>query len=696
MTQAPAAASVLRFGRLTVDLRSQEAWKDADKLPIQQQPLQILAMLLERPGEVVTREQLRQRLWPDGTFVDFEHSLNTAMKKLRQALDDSAEHPQFIETLPRVGYRLIGGKQAGPPADARLVRRPRWRLIALAATLAVLATAAGVLLRPIRPFRADGASLKISRLTALGNVVSAVISRDGKFVVNGVNDQGRSSLWLLQIGTTQAIPLGPPTNTIAYYSAQFTPDGKFVYYAVHDPELPERKLYRMPSLGGDSTEVLSSVQSGKVAFSPDGSKMAYLRPGFPTPQESAVLIANPDGSDSRVIATRRQPEFFAPVFFSAPSWSPDGQWIAVSTRRIRGEPVAELMVMRPDGSEQTRISGDRWLFIGQTEWLPDMSGLVAVAADQRPTALSQVWLFPYPRGEPRRITNDLLGHRSVSLSADGSLLVTVAGETDSSVWRVPLTPGGGEVKLTHFKDDGLMGLDGAPNGEVVYASPRGSPFDLYRIDAQGKTRRIPLLDGKPNVFPAVSRRGNLVFQTSEGLHTSRLDGSQLRRLASGFFPTFMPDGEFVIFQERSRGHVVLFKVPLQGGPEVKLTDYPAWLAKVSPDGRHIAAFCVPPGEATRLCLISIDGGLPIKHFPFQPQNSDDLDWAPDGKGIFITGPSGDQANIYLQPLDGSRPTRVTNLEELPIDRFAVAQDGKSLLVARGRNTRDALLITGFR
>jgi len=77
------------------------------RVPIQEQPLQVLRLLLEAEGKVVTREQLRTALWPEDTFVDFEHSVNTAVKKLRQALEDSAEHPKFVETLPKLGYRFI-------------------------------------------------------------------------------------------------------------------------------------------------------------------------------------------------------------------------------------------------------------------------------------------------------------------------------------------------------------------------------------------------------------------------------------------------------------------------------------------------------------------------------------------------------------------------------------------------------------
>jgi DNA-binding winged helix-turn-helix (wHTH) protein len=108
MPQAAPAPAILRFDVYTVDLRAGELYKSGRKIKLQEQPFQILAMLLEHPGNVVTREEMRQRLWSGDTFVDFEHSLNTAIKKIRHALNDEAGKPRFVETLRRRGYRFAG------------------------------------------------------------------------------------------------------------------------------------------------------------------------------------------------------------------------------------------------------------------------------------------------------------------------------------------------------------------------------------------------------------------------------------------------------------------------------------------------------------------------------------------------------------------------------------------------------------
>src|ERR1700740_827147 len=109
----PNVGETLQFGVFEVDRKIGELRRNGVKVRLQDQPLQILLTLLERPGEVVTREELRARLWPDDTFVDFEHSINTAVRRLRDALGDSAENPRFVETVARRGYRFLAPVSGG-------------------------------------------------------------------------------------------------------------------------------------------------------------------------------------------------------------------------------------------------------------------------------------------------------------------------------------------------------------------------------------------------------------------------------------------------------------------------------------------------------------------------------------------------------------------------------------------------------
>src|SRR5262245_62258734 len=154
-------SQIIRFATFEVDLQAQELRKGGVKLKLTGQPFQVLAILLEQPGTVVTREELQKRLWPD-TFVDVDHNLNTAINKIREVLGDSSENPRFVETLPRRGYRFIGPvekkdpteMQVGPPTSgtAKAVPSSRWPLRFLmlgGACLLIVATA--FISKPKRP-----------------------------------------------------------------------------------------------------------------------------------------------------------------------------------------------------------------------------------------------------------------------------------------------------------------------------------------------------------------------------------------------------------------------------------------------------------------------------------------------------------------------------------------------------------------
>src|SRR3954462_3146355 len=133
MEDTTLGTSSVRFATFELDVRSRELRQGSSRIRLQDQPFEILRLMLERPGDIVTREELQQRLWPDGTFVDFEHSLNAAVKRLRAALGDDADHPRFVETLPRRGYRFIASLGEAGPAVAMLPAPPDFK-----ARLAVL------------------------------------------------------------------------------------------------------------------------------------------------------------------------------------------------------------------------------------------------------------------------------------------------------------------------------------------------------------------------------------------------------------------------------------------------------------------------------------------------------------------------------------------------------------------------------
>src|SRR5215469_17021799 len=114
--------TVVRFGDFELDQDAGELWLDGSKIHLQEQPLQLLRILLEQPGKLIQREELRKRIWPSDTFVDFDHGINNAIKRLREALGDTAETPRFIETIPRRGHRFIGITKLSKKSTSELIR----------------------------------------------------------------------------------------------------------------------------------------------------------------------------------------------------------------------------------------------------------------------------------------------------------------------------------------------------------------------------------------------------------------------------------------------------------------------------------------------------------------------------------------------------------------------------------------------
>jgi DNA-binding winged helix-turn-helix (wHTH) protein len=206
MPDPPLVSHVVHFGVFEADLRSGELHKHGLKVKIQEQPFRVLAMLLEQPGQIVTREELRKKLWPTDTFVDFEHGLNAAINKLRGALGDPADNPRFVETSHRRGYRFIapvdGGamqesplRTPGPRAihESPLRRhwvvavagRKLWKVLVPAALILVSAAIAGTLY-----FRSRQAA---TRLTGKDTIVlSDFNNKTGDSVFDDTLKQGLS------------------------------------------------------------------------------------------------------------------------------------------------------------------------------------------------------------------------------------------------------------------------------------------------------------------------------------------------------------------------------------------------------------------------------------------------------------------------------------------------------------------------
>src|SRR5436309_10746431 len=181
-----------RFGVFEVCLRGGELRRNGSRVKLQEQPFQILTLLLDRPGEVVTREDLRNRLWPVDTFVDFDHSLNAAIKRLRDALGDSAENPRFVETVARRGYRFVAPVNgAAPEVTQKAIRKRRWPIAVVIAVVLLVGVVIGfhAAKRIFSAPRAQERRLTANPAEAWG--LNGRISRGGQYAAFRVNTRSR-------------------------------------------------------------------------------------------------------------------------------------------------------------------------------------------------------------------------------------------------------------------------------------------------------------------------------------------------------------------------------------------------------------------------------------------------------------------------------------------------------------------------
>jgi DNA-binding winged helix-turn-helix (wHTH) protein len=305
MSESVSSRRKVRFGVYELDLASGELRKGGLKIRLSGQPFQVLAILVERPGEVVTREQLQKKLWPDGTFVDFDHSLNTAINKIREALGDSAENPRFIETLARRGYRFIaqvekvgGGQPAhvaaerkevevtagiSPLASREEIPQPfaqpgdhlktghpgpflRSRLRRALAIICLFVAAAALYWWLVRQRAAPAQPLRLTRLTSdPGLTFQPTLSPDGSLVAYASDRSGEGNLdiWI------QPVASGEPTRITRHvaddYEPAFSPDGGRIVFR---SERDGGGVYVVSALGGDARlmvrQGLGEINSARV------------------------------------------------------------------------------------------------------------------------------------------------------------------------------------------------------------------------------------------------------------------------------------------------------------------------------------------------------------------------------------------------------------------------------------------------
>ena len=732
-------SQVVRFGTYEVDLRLAELRKNGIRVKLTGQPFQILVILLERPGDLVTREQLQQRLWPSDTFVDFDRGLNAAISRVREALGDSAENPRFVETLPRRGYRFIAplvNSNSRPatatlPAAASSVRpaeivtrpgtlpvsgarepRPVSRqfkaLLGGLFILAVLVVAVALVSRLSRRRDLDFQGMKLSRVTQSGNAINVAISPDGRYVVYVLREGEKQSLNVRQVATGSDVQILPP-DEVVIWSLTFSPDANYIDFVRSEkPDFTDTHLYRMPVLGGTPHLALQGGVDFGSSYSPDGSQFAFFRVGDGNNVD--VWIAKANGTDQRVLATRPYRDEAVGL-----AWSPDGKTIAFTTSEAtKGLRYVLCAVSVADGSVHEIYSTPD--SIGRPRWLPDGSGLLAPIRNADHAFRGQLWLISYPGGEARRLTNDLMDYQlcCLDLTPDGKTLVDTERSKVSDLW---LAPGGNTAKAKQIttKEFAVGSFSWMPDGRIIFASRDGNMYAVNQ-DGSGRTRLTP--DDSHNWDPSVCGDGRYIVyvgyqEQKRGIWRMSADGSNPIRIAdetSAIGPQCSPDGKWVVYVRGPSWIPV--RVPITGGkpPEVLAQDFGFEIGgnplRISPDGKRIMYLASPkppenPSSPSvspfQLKVIASDGGAELYKFDW-PASANASRWAPAGDAVEYALSRKTVSNIWRQKLGrgGGPPKQITNFESGLIFDFEWSRDGRQLALTRGSESSDVILISNFR
>lgn len=630
-----------------------------------------------------------QRIVRKTLAKDPEHRYQSA----KDLAIDLRELKSDLSSQPR-----LSGIRETPPAPTRAKGWPAWiafAAITMAAILGVLAVRKRPASRPIATAPARSA-MSIERVTMTGNVIGSAISPDGEYIAYAYSDAGKHSLWVRQLSSGSALQLVPPT-AMGVWGLKFSLDSRSIYYTVKESGYGDLggTLYQIPILGGQPRRRVSNIESA-VTFSPDGSRIAFHRIHTPKPGDSSIVVANADGTGEKTLLAKSPPQYLAPTFWGAPEWSPDGKSIVSA---LRSGADSKLIAVDVETAAVRELTTEGLRLPASVASLNDGSGLLVTAGSRR-GAGAQIWFVGRDGKSARQITNDLFDYRTATVSRDGLTLLAVASDTHTAIWRTAVdanTPAG---KLSDGRYDGLGGVAVTPDGSVLYASFEGGKWSIWSLDGSGNRQKLSDTEFG-SLAPSVTHDGKtivfIMFRESDTvLARMNRDGRDVRILATiaaqgAQRPALTPDDRWVLFTSSADGVKRIWKVSIDGGTPVPVTRFESERPAISPDGKTIA-FIMPAA----LGVAGIDGGDPRTIRNVSVTSASFVHWTADGKALLHNAGLNDRVNIWLHPLDGSPPRKVTRFDDQYVLRFAVAPDGKTLAITRGVLSRDAVMIRNFR
>jgi Tol biopolymer transport system component/DNA-binding winged helix-turn-helix (wHTH) protein len=592
----------LRFGLFELDIQSRELRKSGVRIKLQEQPFQILAMLLERPGEIVTREELRKRLWPEDTFVDFDLSLNSAVKKLRQALGDDSENPRFIETLYRRGYRFIGPVNEPPltsspnPSLVEAVPAPpvseksptsfsgrNFGVLAWAFTVVLVLVAVGLFWStPSQPPRItgytqitrDGRSKGFGGLVTGGERLFVQEIELDRFVIGEVSVSG---------GETAILPT--PFRNVGV--EDIAPNGSALLVATSEGTPKEGSLWTLPLPTG-SPRRLGDLVASSATWSPGASELVFSK-------DQGIFIANSDGGNLRKLATLSG-------HVEGLRFSPDSHRLRFTVHDLKTDSNS-LWELNRDGSDLHPLLPG-WNGAPQEccgYWTADGKNFLFQSFR---AGRNNIWVLPERahwfggHAEPTQLTNGPLDFTLPVASRDGKRIFVVGVQPRAELVRYDVKTG----FVPYLGGMSAIGLSFSPDRQwVAYISVPDQALWRCKFDGSerlqltnaseiwaGLPRWSP--DGKQIVFMGrtinTSWRAYLVSPNG-GAPRDLIPGAE-----AGFDPAWSPNGDSIVLSLHNAG-VTPQGISILDVKTKKVSDLPGaenlFSPRWSPDGKYIAA-----------------------------------------------------------------------------------------------------------
>jgi eukaryotic-like serine/threonine-protein kinase len=683
----------ISFGAFELDLQVGELRKHGIRMRCQEQPLQVLAALAKRPGELVTREELRRRVWSQDTFVDFDHALNTAIKKLRATLSDDADAPRYIETVPRRGYRFIATLQPPPqeapapplPAPALESSRKRWFVIPGALGSILLLGLAGIVLT----WRHSEASSspEFQRLTfEQPEIGDARFTPDGVSVVYSVAGQSKKADIYMQ---RLSAPSPHPQDLLGAELLAVSRQGELAVLGgsarpeFDAPHRDETGTLARVSLGGSAPrELLPEVEAAD--WSPDG-QLAVVR-----------RVAD----KSRLEFPIGRTLYESAGWIASPRFSPNGDAIAFLDHPIVPDDRGAVMMVDLKGGKKVlsgvweSARGLSWNARGDEIWF-------AAARSGVSRALYAVTVS----GRERRVLSMAGGVSLRDIAADGRVLLTRDNERLGILYRAA---GATEFRDLSWKDWSLA-MDISRDGKQILFGEEGeNSGSSYEVGLRPTDGSGPVILG-PGAAQSLSPDGKwalsimpppdehvLLLPTGVGA-TKSLERGNVEHYAF-FGAKWLPDAKHIVFVAYEANHGWrCYMQSIEGGRPKPFTADGAASCSVSPAGSVLEI----TEDHRALLYPSVSSQNPQKEFRIE-EGQMPVGWSPDGKFLYLL--QSDRGSIKVVRLEiatGRRQpwkqmARPPENLEVKCEHVLVAPDGQSYAYTYSYHASDLYLVQGLR